>query len=139
MLEFLNITKALAEENRVRILLALEVEELCVCQIIELLELAPSTVSKHMSVLRQARLVDSRKDGRWMYYRLADEGAHSVANEAIAWVKKSLSPDERICEDARRLKEILKIDREVLCSQQARSSGCETDETDLQGETSNEQ
>ena len=71
MFEFLNITKALAEENRVRILLALEVEELCVCQIIELLELAPSTVSKHMSVLRQARLVDGRKEGRWMYYRLA--------------------------------------------------------------------
>ena len=61
MFEFLNITKALAEENRVRILMALEVEELCVCQITELLELAPSTVSKHMSVLRQARLVEGRK------------------------------------------------------------------------------
>ena len=68
MIEFLNVTKALAEENRLRILLALGVEELCVCQIIELLELAPSTVSKHMSVLKQARMVDSRKDGRWTYY-----------------------------------------------------------------------
>ena len=126
MLEFLNITKALAEENRVRILLALEVEELCVCQIIELLELAPSTVSKHMYVLRQARLVEGRKDGRWMYYRLADESAPAQVNEAIAWLKKSLSPNERIREDAKRLKEILKIDREVLCSQQTRSSECET-------------
>jgi ArsR family transcriptional regulator len=126
MFEFLNITKALAEENRVRILLALEVEELCVCQIIELLELAPSTVSKHMSVLRQARLVQGRKDGRWMYYRLADEDAPAQVNEAIAWVKKSLSPSERIREDAKRLKEILKIDREVLCSGQTRSNECET-------------
>jgi len=126
MLEFLNITKALAEENRVRILLALEVEELCVCQIIELLELAPSTVSKHMYVLRQARLVEGRKDGRWMYYRLADESAPAQVNEAIAWLKKSLSPNERIREDAKRLKEILKIDREVLCSRQTRSSECET-------------
>ena len=126
MFEFLNITKALAEENRVRILLALEVEELCVCQIIELLELAPSTVSKHMSVLRQARLVQGRKDGRWMYYRLADESAPTQVNEAIAWLKKSLSPNERIRKDAKRLKEILKIDREVLCSRQTRSSECET-------------
>jgi DNA-binding transcriptional ArsR family regulator len=126
MFEFLNITKALAEENRVRILLALEVEELCVCQIIELLELAPSTVSKHMSVLRQARLVEGRKDGRWMYYRLADESAPTQVNEAIAWLKKSLSPNERIRKDAKRLKEILKIDREVLCSRQTRSSECET-------------
>jgi DNA-binding transcriptional ArsR family regulator len=128
MHEFLNITKALAEENRVRILLALEVEELCVCQIIELLELAPSTVSKHMSVLRQARLVDSRKDGRWMYYRLADESAPTEVNEALAWVRKSLAPNECIREDERRLKEILKIDREVLCSRKSRSSEYETNQ-----------
>ncbi len=126
MFEFLNITKALAEENRVRILMALEVEELCVCQITELLELAPSTVSKHMSVLRQASLVESRKDGRWMFYRLADESAPAEVNEAIAWVKKSLSPNNRIHEDAKRLKEILKIDRDILCSRQTRSSVCET-------------
>jgi ArsR family transcriptional regulator len=126
MFKFLNITKALAEENRVRILLALEGHELCVCQIIELLELAPSTVSKHMSVLRQARLVESRKDGRWMFYRLADESAPAEVNEAVAWVKKSLSPNKRIHEDAKRLKEILKIDRDILCSRQTRSSDCES-------------
>ena len=126
MFEFLNITKALAEENRVRILLALEVEELCVCQIIELLELAPSTVSKHISVLRQARLVESRKDGRWMFYRPADASAPAEVSEAIAWVKKSLSPNKRIHEDAKRLKEILKIDRDILCSRQTRPNDCET-------------
>jgi ArsR family transcriptional regulator len=119
MFKFLNITKALAEENRVRILLALEGRELCVCQIIELLELAPSTVSKHMAVLRQARLVNGRKEGRWMYYRLADEGAPTEAKEVLAWVKKSLSQDERIAMDVKRLKEILKIDREVLCGRQS--------------------
>lgn len=129
MFDFLNITKALAEENRLRIMLALEGQELCVCQLIELLELAPSTVSKHMSVLRQARLVDGRKAGRWMYYRLADERASVFVKEAIAWVKKSLSGNERILEDMNRLKEILKIDREVLCSRQTRSSVWETDQT----------
>ena len=126
MFEFLNITKALAEENRLRILLALERHELCVCQLIELLELAPSTVSKHVSVLRQARLVNGRKDGRWMFYRLAGDGSPVEVKEAIAWVKKSLSPNKRIHEDAKRLKEILKIDRDILCSRQTRSSDCET-------------
>jgi DNA-binding transcriptional ArsR family regulator len=126
MFELLSITKALAEQNRVRILLALEGQELCVCQIIELLDLAPSTVSKHVAVLRQARLVDGRKDGRWMYYRLADESAPTEVKEAIAWVKKSLSRNERIREDVNRLKEILKIDREVLCNRQTRSNVCET-------------
>jgi DNA-binding transcriptional ArsR family regulator len=118
MFDFLNITKALAEENRLRILLALDGQELCVCQIIELLQLAPSTVSKHMSVLRQARLVDGRKEGRWMYYRLAGKRAPAEIKDAIAWVKKSLARNQRIRGDAKRLKGIMKIDRGVLCSSQ---------------------
>jgi len=126
MFTFLNITKALAEENRLRILMALEGRELCVCQVIELLELAPSTVSKHMSVLRQARMVKRRKDGRWIYYRIADDSAPAEVKEAISWVKKSLSQNERICEDVKRLQGILNIDREVLCRQQGRLSVCET-------------
>ena len=115
MFEFLYITKALAEQNRVRILLALEAQELCVCQLIELLELAPSTVSKHMSVLRQARLVDSRKDGRWMYYRLAGDQASPNIKEALKWVCRSLANDPQVQNDARRLMEILKIDLKELC------------------------
>jgi DNA-binding transcriptional ArsR family regulator len=129
MFEFLKITKALAEENRLRILLALEGRELCVCQLIELLDLAPSTVSKHMSVLRQARLVDGRKDGRWMYYRLADERVPKAVAQALVWVKKSLAENEHIREDAKRLKEILKIEREVLCSRQTRAGAYETVQT----------
>jgi ArsR family transcriptional regulator len=66
-------------------------------------------------VLRQARLVNGRKDGRWMYYRLANERAPAEIKDAIAWVKKSLSDNQRIRQDVKRLKEILKIDREVLC------------------------
>jgi DNA-binding transcriptional ArsR family regulator len=126
MFEFLNITKALSEENRLRILLSLERQELCVCQLTELLELAPSTVSKHVSVLRQARLVNGRKDGRWMFYRIAGDGSPAEVKEAIAWVKKSLSRNERIRQDEKCLKEILKIDREVLCNRQSRSRECET-------------
>jgi hypothetical protein len=61
-----------------------------------------------------------------MYYRLADESASAQVSEALTWLKKSLSPSERIRADAKRLKEILKLDREVLCSRQTRSSECET-------------
>ena len=68
MRDFMAIVKALADENRVRALMALRERELCVCEIIELLGLAPSTVSKHLSILYQAGLLESRKDGRWVYY-----------------------------------------------------------------------
>ncbi len=107
MFEFISITKALAEENRVRILLALEGRELCVCQIIELLELAPSTVSKHMSVLRQARLVNGRKDGRWMFYRLAGSNAPENVKATLTWVRRSLSKDLQVRSDTKKLEHIL--------------------------------
>jgi len=60
---FLNMTKAMADGSRVRVLVALlRHEEMCVCQIVELLGLAIPTVSRHMSILQGARLVRSRKE-----------------------------------------------------------------------------
>ena len=118
MLNFMTISKALAEENRVRILMALKGRELCVCQIIELLGLAPSTVSKHMSILRQARLVEGRKDGLWMYYRLAGNEAPDEVQEAIAWICNSLLKSPRILQDVKRLKDILRLDPDELCRMQ---------------------
>ena len=118
MRDVVNIAKALSDENRVRIVAMLDGRELCVCQVIELIELAPSTVSKHLSILKQARLIDGRKDGRWMYYRLADEDAPQAAHDAIHWTLHTLRGDKRIREDATRLKQILAMDPEVLCSQQ---------------------
>ena len=115
----MRITKSLADENRVRILMALKGRELCVCQLIELLQLAPSTVSKHLSILRNARMTDSRKQGRWMYYRLAGGDASREVLEALAWVERSVEQEPRIGEDAKRLEEILAIDPEILCSRQA--------------------
>ncbi len=115
MLSFISITKALSDENRLRALMALMGRELCVCQITELLQLAPSTVSKHMSILRQARLVNGRKKGRWVYYRLATDSRAEEIRQALSWVRVSLSGTDRIRRDAQRLEEILKIPREKLC------------------------
>jgi ArsR family transcriptional regulator, arsenate/arsenite/antimonite-responsive transcriptional repressor len=113
--EFMAITKALADENRVRILGALKGGELCVCQVIELLGLAPSTVSKHLAILKQAQLIDSRKEGRWMYYRLPDGKAPQFVDSAIHWLQEALVKDKQSVEDAKRLKAILKMNPEVLC------------------------
>ena len=115
MLEFMNITKALADENRVRALMALRDQELCVCQLIDLLELAPSTVSKHLSILSQARLVIGRKDGRWIHYRLANKEAPEMVQVALDWVVNSLKKNQRIQKDEQRLEKILQTDVEVIC------------------------
>ena len=118
MREVLEMTKAMAEGNRLRVLVALAGGELCVCQIIELLELAPSTVSKHMHILHQARLVESRKEGRWMYYRLPDGDAPKAAREAVAWLHSHLAQSPQVRRDSKRLREILHLSPEQLCKQQ---------------------
>ena len=114
--EIINILKALSDSNRVRTLFALRKGELCVCRIIELLGLAPSTVSKHMTVLKHAGLVESRKEERWIYYRLpvyADKNAK--IQSALEWIFDSLSKDEKIIEDSKSLVRILKQSPEILC------------------------
>jgi DNA-binding transcriptional ArsR family regulator len=118
MREFLAVMKAFADENRLRIMLALQNRELCLCQIVELLGLANSTVSRHMSILYQARLVDVRKDGRWSYFRLA-ETQYVEATEVLGTAVRALSRDPIVKSDKKRLKEILKVDPEKLCRRQS--------------------
>ena len=119
MIAFMEAAKALADETRVRLLMALEGREVCVCQLIELVGLAPSTVSKHMSILRHARLVESRKEGRWIFYRHAQCcSASTVVADALAWVRNCLGKERQILEDQERLKKVLKMDPEELCKKQ---------------------
>ena len=120
MQDFLSITKALSDENRVRVLMALSSGELCVCQIIELLNLAPSTVSKHMSILKQARLVEGEKNGKWVYYKLAGD-APKAAAEAIEWAKRHLVSEATIKKDAKNLRAIIRQHPVEVCKKQKAS------------------
>lgn len=119
MRELLKITKALADENRLRALGLLRGKELCLCQIIEVLGLAPSTVSKHMSVLHQARLVESRKEGRWAYFRLADDDAPPEALQALEFILANLKQNKQAEADQQQLNAVLKLEPEELCRKQA--------------------
>jgi len=115
MREFLAVTKALSDESRVRVLLFLREGELCLCQIVEMLGLAPSTVSKHMAILYQAGLVETRKKGRWVYYRLAGEGASLCALSAIRWLRKCAEKDPQILRDNKKAKAVRAMDPLDLC------------------------
>lgn len=115
MRDRLDVLKALADETRLRALCALRGGELCVCQLIALLELAPSTVSKHLSILRAARLVDSRKEGRWMYYRLSKEFRAPSTGKLLALMFKDIESEARIVDDKKRLKAICDEGMESVC------------------------
>jgi ArsR family transcriptional regulator len=114
MKSFIAITKALSDSHRVRALVALRTGELCVCQIIEMLGLAPSTVSKHMSILKQAGLVESRKEGRWIYYRLPDKDDLNTTK----WLLNAVIHSQDILEDDKHLKKITCANLEIMCKKQ---------------------
>jgi len=120
MRDFMFITRALADPHRVRILLALRRRELCVCQITELFGLAFSTVSKHLSILHQAGLIQSRKSERWVYYRLPGKSAPVAVREGLDWVKKSLAKTVEAAADAKKLNRVLKTDLAEICRRQCR-------------------
>ena len=121
MRDILSVTKAMSDRNRARVLMFLQTGELCACQIIEMLRLAPSTVSRHMAVLQQGRLVESRKEGRWIYYRLVGKDAPLPVRRAIRWLAESLKADKQIAQDAARLAQVRTTDREKLCTKHNRS------------------
>ena len=115
----MNVTKALSDENRIRILMALHAhDELCVCNINELLELAPSTVSKHLFLLKNARLLKARKDGRWMHYRLnRGQDAPEIVTQALDWIVQSVSDELVIKADREKLARILSVGLKTACCQ----------------------
>ena len=120
MREFMSITRALADPTRARILLTLRRRELCVCQITELFGLAFSTISKHLSILHHAGLIQSRKSERWVYYRLPSRTAPVVVRKALDWVKKSLVKSSEAVADVKKLNRVLKTDLAEICRRQCR-------------------
>jgi ArsR family transcriptional regulator, arsenate/arsenite/antimonite-responsive transcriptional repressor len=117
----LNFAKALADGNRMRVIAALmERDELCVCQITEMLQLSAATVSRHMSILQNARLVQNRKESRWVFYRLA--GTFPVLLRQ--WLTESIADSLEITADRQNLFTILSCDPDDLCRKQKKRKEC---------------
>lgn len=111
--ELIKIYKALSDENRIRILKMLELKKLCVCEIKEILQLATSTVSKHLSILRNANLIKSEKDGKWVNYILNDSEKDELVQIHLKILSVQLTEDKTIIEDK---KLIETTDRNIICN-----------------------
>jgi DNA-binding transcriptional ArsR family regulator len=104
--------RALGHPARLRAVAMLRSGELCVCQITEVLGLAPSTVSAHLKELRQAGLTGERKDGKWVYIGLSNStDGRTLIDAALA----SLTNDTQLAEDARFVEELRGLPVEDLC------------------------
>jgi len=102
------IFKAFADENRIRILHLLTVcKEICVCDIETALEMPQSKVSRHLSYLKNAGLIDSRREGQWAYYKLV-KPENNLQKNMIKCVKSCFRDVTSLQEDVGRLKKLVK-------------------------------
>lgn len=113
MRKLVKIFKALSDPNRIRILKMLEMRSLCVCEIREVLNLASSTVSKHLSILRDAELILDHKDGKWVNYQLNRSANEMYVSELLPLLAQWLPDDEIIRTDAEKVRS---VDRNMLCA-----------------------
>jgi len=112
MRQIIKIFKALSDSNRLRIIKMLEVKPLCVCEITEILQLANSTVSKHLSILRDADLILDKKDGKWVNYALNTHISDDVKRQVLDLLKDGLPKDDLISRDRTKVK---RVDRNIIC------------------------
>ena len=111
--------KALAHPVRLRILSLLRGGELCVCQLTEVVGLAPSTVSEHLTLLRRAGAVVERKEGKWVFYALKRGAAMESLCQAL-WPQ--LEQDEVIKEDDLRCAKVRNTPLVIICSPDTRTA-----------------
>lgn len=105
--------KTLSDPNRLRILKMLQTKSLCVCEITEVLQLATSTVSKHLSILKETGFIIEIKDGKWVNYQInsrpSDPRILSILSTLDFWI----SDEKMIISDK---KKVEVVDRNVVCS-----------------------
>lgn len=114
--DFIKLSKAISDDTRVRILKLLEKQELCVCQLMEILKLGQSTVSKHLGILKNAGLIEVRKEWTWAFYRLSKEGMQTYNRKFFKLLSSVLNDDSVILKDQERLREVIKKDINVFCN-----------------------
>ncbi|MCK5509134.1 MAG: winged helix-turn-helix transcriptional regulator [Desulfobacterales bacterium] len=113
MKEFVKVMKALSDINRVKIIKMLQQKMMCVCEIKAALNIAQPTVSKHLKILEDAGLVNSKKDGLWVNYHLTDGTSSPYAASILGNMRHWLDNDTEIEEI---IKKLPAVNREQICN-----------------------
>ncbi len=113
--DYETVLKAAADPTRVRILKILEGGELCVCQVIAILSLGQSTVSKHLFLLRTAGLIQDRRDKKWIHYSIDRKSDNPYVGTLLRNIRKWLNDDPLILKDLERAALARDIGPVVIC------------------------
>lgn len=106
------VFQALSDPSRLRILKMLSGKTLCVCEITAVLKLAASTVSKHLSILRDAGFLSEEKSGKWVNYSINECAKDPMVLSLLSLLKQEMTEDTTIKKDTKIVKV---IDRIKIC------------------------
>ena len=112
MKDFIKVMKALSDPNRVKIVKMLQHKVMCVCELQEVLQIAQSSVSKHLRILEEAGLATYKKDGLWVNYYLTDGMKSPYASSLMGNLRHWLEDEPEVREIMKRLPHIR---REEIC------------------------
>jgi len=109
MKKLVTIVKALSDETRLRVIKLLEEREICVCELMQVLEMSQPRVSRHLAVLKNAGLVDDRREGKWVYYSLCS-GTEKEEVKAFLQTTSSLGNNNpTVKKDRKNLKKAVRL------------------------------
>ena len=112
MKAFIKVMKALSDPNRVKILKLLQEKEMCVCEIQGALDISQPNASKHLKLLEDSGLVESRKDGLWVNYSLTNGMSSPYAASLLGNLRHWLNDDPQVSE---LIKKVPLLNRDELC------------------------
>ncbi len=112
MKQFIKVTKALSDPNRVKIIKMLQHKTMCVCEMQAALGVAQPTVSKHLKILEEAGLVNYEKDGLWVNYHLSDGSSSPYVASLLGNLRHWLEDEPEVM---RLNKELPMINRDEIC------------------------
>ena len=105
----IKIFKALSDETRIRLLKLLQQRELCVCELMQALNMTQSRVSRNLGILKDAGLVRDRRDGLWVHYSLDQKSFNSYATPILELLKEWVNDDASILGDLDELRKAVKL------------------------------
>lgn len=109
MRELVKVFKALSDETRIRLLKLLFERELCVCELMQALDMTQSRVSRNLGILKDAGLVKDRRDGLWIYYSLNRKSFNQYVAPILGLLDGWLNDDEVVKKDREALKKAVRL------------------------------
>jgi len=107
--DLIKVFKALSDETRIRLLKLLQQRELCVCELMQVLNMTQSRVSRNLGILKDAGLVKDRRDGLWVHYSLSEKSFNKYAGPILELLRDWGNDDDVVLRDLEELGKAVRL------------------------------